>query len=158
MYSTGIKVSELITISMEEIVYSIQSRDHTLIVCNSSRKERVVILNESAVLAVKNYLKVRNIFIHKMFYKKNFYKEKWLFHSLNKKGVVTHISRQRVGQILKKLATHNGISANIISPNRLRDSFAGHMLHNGADIRTLQELLGHTHMSSTKIYKKVVNQ
>ena len=154
LYSTGIRVSELVTIEVEGVVYALNSSEHTIIIRGKGGRERLIILNEAAITAVKEYLLVRYSIVPKL----NLAKVSCLFHSLSKKGKVTHISRQKFGQILKELAIHKGVSAKIVSPHKIRHSFASHMLQNGADVRVIQELLGHVSISSTQIYTKVENQ
>ena len=138
LYSTGMRISELVTLEMK----SLES-------FSDGNKERVVILNQIASAALKKYLEKRSNFLrHGM-------KSNWLFPSYTKDGKTIHITRQRFGQILKGLAKLAGIDANLISPHKIRHSFATHLLENGANLRVVQELLGHSDISSTQIYTKI---
>lgn len=154
LYSTGLRVSELVTLHLDNVIYALNSSEHTMIVYGKGNRERVVVLNKDSIDALVTYLKIRGKIIPNV----DLAKIPWLFPSLNKRGKVTHLSRQRFGQILKELAVNNGVPINIVSPHKVRHSFASHMLRNGADIRVIQELLGHVSISSTQIYTKVENQ
>lgn len=150
LYSTGMRVSELITLE----VNAIENRDkkygvRSIIIKGKGNKERVVLLNESAGDALENYLGIRAKFLKKGS------NCKWLFPSYTKDNKVTHVTRQRLGQILKDLAKSAGINPTLLSPHKIRHSFATHMLENGANLRIVQELLGHSDISSTQIYTDI---
>jgi len=142
LYASGLRVSELIALKKS----SFQKKSngvYFLIIKGKGNKERIAPLNKSATDAIKRYLKVSKSD-----------KETWLFPSSSKGG---HMTRQRMGQILKKLAIPANIDPNKVSPHILRHSFASHLLNNGMDLRVLQELLGHSDISTTQIYTHIAD-
>ena len=150
LYSTGMRISELVALEMKSLEsFSDEADTNFLIIKGKGNKERVVILNQVANAALKKYLEKRSSFLRPGM------KSNWLFPSYNKDGKIIHITRQRFGQILKELAKFAGIDANLISPHKIRHSFATHLLENGANLRVVQELLGHSDISSTQIYTKI---
>ena len=150
LYSTGMRISELVSLEMKALEsFSNESEINLLIVEGKGKKERAVILNQMAGIALKNYLNIRSKFLS------NGAKSNWVFPSVSKNKKIVHISRQRFGQILKEIAIKSNIDPLIISPHKIRHSFATHMLDNGANLRIVQELLGHSDISSTQIYTKV---
>lgn len=152
LYSTGMRVSELISIKITDLQRNPKTKklSNVMIILGKGNKERVVILNQNTIDKLEEYIQIRNQFI-----KKTKHDVHWLFPSVTKKGQISHITRQRFGQILKEIATLNNIDMNLISPHKIRHSFATHMLQNGANIRVIQELLGHANINSTQIYTKV---
>ena len=150
LYSTGMRISELVALEMKSLEgFSNDSEINLLIVKGKGQKERAVILNQKACKALKNYLNIRGKFLS------TGTKANWVFPSILKNKKIVHISRQRFGQILKEIAIKSNIDPSIISPHKIRHSFATHMLDNGANLRIVQELLGHSDISSTQIYTKV---
>jgi len=109
-------------------------------------KERLVPLTSSAINAILAYEKVRGDFL------KGNKTSKFLFPSRSKQGYLT---RRRLGQLLKDLAIQAGLDPTIISPHILRHAFASHLLNRGADLRSLQKMLGHSDISTTQIYTHV---
>lgn len=118
-----------------------------LVIRGKGNKERLVLLSSPAVKALRSYLKVRHFFDTE---KKDL--GKWLFPSSAKQGYLT---RQRLGQLLKELALEAGIPLDKVSPHIIRHAFASHMLNNGADLLSLQKLLGHNDIATTEIYTHV---
>ena len=113
-------------------------------------KERIAILNDRARILILKYLKIREFFIPKNHLKHC----SWLFPSKGEQGFIT---RHRFAQILKEIALKAGIDPAIISPHVIRHSFATHLLANGADLRSIQELLGHSSINTTQIYTHLAN-
>lgn len=148
LYATGLRVSELVALPL-----TAAKRDARMIVVRGKgNKERLVPLNESAKRAMTDYLaalesnnKERN----------KSSQTKWLFPSSGESG---HLTRQHFARDLKELAENAGIAARRVSPHVLRHAFASHLLHNGADLRIVQTLLGHTDISTTQIYTHVVEE
>ncbi len=142
MYATGIRVSELIDLDVDDVL-----PEQGVVKCSSDKKSRIIPLYPAALKAVVVYLKeVRSTMIANP-------EEKALF--VNVSGV--RMSRQGFWKILK----HYQATAHIekeITPHTLRHSFAVHLLENGADLGSLQELMGHSDISSTQVYTQMVNQ
>ncbi|MBN8981072.1 MAG: tyrosine-type recombinase/integrase, partial [Rhizobiales bacterium] len=144
----GLRVSELVALPL-----SASRRDARMIVVRGKgNKERLVPLNEASKQAMADYLaalddagKERN----------KAAQTKWLFPSSGESG---HLTRQHFARDLKELAQSVGIAPHLVSPHILRHAFASHLLHNGADLRIVQTLLGHTDISTTQIYTHIVEE
>lgn len=142
LYATGMRVSELVQLPL-----SAMGRDQDFIlVRGKGGKERLVPLTRRAREATAAYKAVRHIFLPKGA------PSRWLFPSNGKDG---HLTRQRFGQMLKELALLSGIPPAKVSPHVLRHAFASHLLAHGADLRAVQQLLGHSDISTTQIYTHV---
>ena len=127
---------------------SVAQRDpRFLIVSGKGGKERVVLLSEPGRLALTAYLGCRERFLPAS------RPSRWLFPSRGRAG---HLSRQRSGQLLKELAVKAGIDPNRLSPHVLRHAFASHLLDHGADLRSVQQMLGHADIVTTQIYTHVL--
>ena len=149
LYATGLRVSELVALPR-----SAARRDVRMIVVRGKgNKERLVPLNESSRRAMADYLAA--IEALKTEKKKNAAGSKWLFPSFGESG---HLTRQHFARDLKELAASAGLAPRLVSPHVLRHAFASHLLHNGADLRIVQTLLGHTDISTTQIYTHVVEE
>jgi integrase/recombinase XerD len=149
LYATGLRVTELVTLPL-----SASRRDARMIVVRGKgNKERLVPLNEASRQAMADYLAA--IEAHKPEKKKNAAASKWLFPSFGESG---HLTRQHFARDLKELAAAAGLAPRLVSPHVLRHAFASHLLHNGADLRIVQTLLGHTDISTTQIYTHVVEE
>ncbi|KJV69252.1 tyrosine recombinase [Candidatus Neoehrlichia procyonis] len=152
LYSSGIRVSELTHLGFYEID-SVLKEQHSevkyLIIRGKSGKERLVLLNATAVDSIKEYVKIRKLFITK----KNV-DSQWLFPGAKFDQCIT---RQRIGQLLKELANKSGMDSDIVSPHKVRHSFATHLLNNGSNIVFIQKMLGHSNLSTTQIYTYVAN-
>ncbi len=151
LYATGVRVSELVTLPTTAL-----SRDGSyIVVLGKGNRERVLPLGEHAIVATSNYLKVRDTFLsndNKINKKQSLAENVYLFPSRGKSG---HLTRVRFSQMLKELALIAGLDPRRVSPHVLRHSFASHLLANGADLRSLQKLLGHADISTTQIYTHI---
>ena len=142
MYATGIRVSELIDLDIDDV-----NLEQGIIKCNSAKKSRVIPLYPAALKALGNYIRdVRDSMIAAS-------DERALFVNIN--GI--RMSRQGFWKILKHYQTSAHIEKEI-TPHTLRHSFAVHLLENGADLGSLQELMGHSDISSTQMYTHLINQ
>jgi integrase/recombinase XerD len=149
LYATGVRVSELVALPL-----SAARRDTRMIVVRGKgNKERLVPLNEASRQAMADYLAAMEA--QKPEKKKNAAASKWLFPSFGESG---HLTRQHFARDLKELAAASGLAPRLVSPHVLRHAFASHLLHNGADLRIVQTLLGHTDISTTQIYTHVVEE
>jgi integrase/recombinase XerD len=149
LYATGLRVSELVALPL-----SASRRDAAMIVVRGKgNKERLVPLNQASRQAMTDYLAA--IEALKPDSKKNTASSKWLFPSFGESG---HLTRQHFARDLKELAASAGLASRLVSPHVLRHAFASHLLHNGADLRIVQTLLGHTDISTTQIYTHVVEE
>jgi integrase/recombinase XerC len=144
MYATGVRVAELTTLNLGDLDF----RNQLMRVTGKRRKQRIVPFGEPAAMALRAYLKVRDNFLLKAPISKR--DEAALF--LNYQG--TRITTRSVGRLVDKYIQ---ICAGIhnISPHALRHSFATHLLDSGADLRDIQELLGHARLSTTQVYTHV---
>jgi integrase/recombinase XerD len=149
LYATGLRVSELVALPL-----SASRRDAAMIVVRGKgNKERLVPLNQASRQAMADYLAA--IEALKPDSKKNTASSKWLFPSFGESG---HLTRQHFARDLKELAASAGLAPRLVSPHVLRHAFASHLLHNGADLRIVQTLLGHTDISTTQIYTHVIEE
>ena len=144
MYATGVRVAELTTLNLADVDF----RNQLIRVTGKRRKQRIVPFGDPAGEAIRSYLSVRDKFLFNAPISKR--EEEALF--LNYQG--TRITTRSVGRMVEKYirlcaGMHN------ISPHALRHSFATHLLDSGADLRDIQELLGHARLSTTQIYTHV---
>lgn len=147
LYACGLRVSELVGLPLGAL-----SRDGMiLIVRGKGAKERMVPLNEEASAALIAYLAHRAHFIPQALHGRS----PWMFPSRAKQGYLT---RARFGQLIKALAGEAGIDPKRVSPHVLRHSFASHLLAHGADLRSLQQMLGHSDIATTQIYTHVLDE
>ena len=141
LYATGIRVSELINLNLDDI-----NLEMGFIKCRNAHKERVIPVGTTACNDISDYLKeARNAMIHTD-------KETALF--VNTNG--GRLTRQGFWKIIKQYKNQAKISMDI-TPHTLRHSFATHLVENGADLRAIQEMLGHSDISSTQIYAQLAN-
>jgi integrase/recombinase XerD len=144
VYATGLRVSELVALPAA----SARRDQRMLIVRGKGGKERLVPLNQAAKRAMADYLKLRAG-------SERDAPSKWLFPSFGEQG---HLTRQHFARELKTLGAASGIAPARLSPHVLRHAFASHLLHNGADLRVVQTLLGHADISTTQIYTHVLEE
>src|SRR5713101_3536367 len=144
LYATGLRVSELVALP----VSAAESGARMLTVRGKGDKERLVPLNEAAKAAMRDYLAL----LSETGRQPN---TKWLFPSFGEAG---HLTRQHFARELKALAAAAGLRSAQVSPHVLRHAFASHLLHNGADLRVVQTLLGHADISTTQIYAHVLDE
>ncbi len=143
MYATGLRISETVTLEFKNI----DTEDCIVRVMGKGSKERIVPINDYALNALNDYLTN---------YRPNLVKgneTNYLF--LNNHGKM--LTRQGVFKMLKQECLKKGITKNI-SPHTLRHTFATHLLENGADLRVIQELLGHSDIQTTQIYTHITNE
>jgi integrase/recombinase XerD len=149
LYATGLRVSELVSLPRS----AARNDARMIVVRGKGNKERLVPLNDASRQAMSDYLAA--IEATKSAKAKGAAVSKWLFPSFGESG---HLTRQHFARDLKELASAAGLAPRLVSPHVLRHAFASHLLHNGADLRIVQTLLGHTDISTTQIYTHVVEE
>jgi integrase/recombinase XerD len=145
LYGAGLRVSELVGLPLAAVLR--QAR--VLVLRGKGGKERMVPLGEPVRAALGRYLAERSFFLVKG------KPSTWLFPSRGAKG---HLTRQRLAQLLKALAPAAGIDPSRLSPHVLRHAFATHLLDHGADLRSVQKMLGHADITTTQIYTHVAGE
>jgi integrase/recombinase XerD len=145
LYASGLRVSELVSLPRS----AARTDGRMIVVRGKGNKERLVPLNDASRQAMSDYLAAKSG------KGSNTPPSKWLFPSFGESG---HLTRQHFARDLKELAAASGLSPRLVSPHVLRHAFASHLLHNGADLRIVQTLLGHTDISTTQIYTHVVEE
>lgn len=150
IYASGMRVSELVTLTLSNL--QTNPKDKSIVpyfmVRGKGEKDRIVPLHATAIAALQRYLQIRDSFLSE--------KEtsKWLFPDPVKLG---RLSRQKFAKQLKTLCAEAGIDPERCSPHTMRHSFATHLLEGGADLRVIQELLGHADIGTTQIYTHVAS-
>lgn len=142
-YATGLRVSELVSLPLAAIARD----ERLLVVWGKGGKERMVPLTEAATEAIQAYRGDRERFLA------GEVESAFLFPTRSAEG---HLTRRRLGQLLKELALECGIEPVKVSPHVLRHAFATHLLDHGADLRSVQQMLGHADISTTQIYTHVL--
>lgn len=143
LYAAGLRVAELAGLPLGAIDRSGQY----LVVRGKGAKERLAPLNAEAASALRRYLEVRQVFLAEAGRGARF-----VFPS---RGAAGHLTTARIAQLLKDLALEAGIDPRRLSPHVLRHAFATHLLDHGADLRAVQQMLGHADISTTQIYTHV---
>lgn len=144
LYAAGLRVSELVGLPLA----SVRGQDGFIVVRGKGGKERLAPLNRGAREAIEAYLKIRGTFLPKNAKGAS----KFLFPSRSAEG---HLTRRRCHQMLKELALKANIDPGKLSPHVLRHAFATHLVEGGADLRSVQTLLGHADIATTQIYTHV---
>ncbi|MFK0334623.1 site-specific tyrosine recombinase XerD [Rhizobium sp. NPDC090275] len=148
LYATGMRVSELVSLPARVL----DQEGRFLIIRGKGNKERLVPLSQSAIAALKLYGRMLAAEVAKA---ENPQESPWLFPAASKEG---YLARQVFARDLKNLAIRAGLTPSMISPHVMRHAFASHLLANGADLRVVQELLGHSDISTTQIYTHVLEE
>ncbi len=143
LYATGLRVSELVSLPR-----AASAGDNMVIVRGKGGRERLVPLSQPAQQALADWLTWRNG-------DKKIQGSAFLFPARSRQG---HLTRQRFTQILNQLAMMAGIPPSRVSPHILRHAFATHLMEHGADLRVVQQLLGHADISTTQIYTHVLEE
>ncbi|BCH52487.1 site-specific tyrosine recombinase XerD [Agrobacterium vitis] len=158
LYATGMRVSELVSLPANVLA----QEGRFLVIRGKGNKERLVPLSRSAIAAMQAYAQVKEIEqAEKPPSKKTASKLGkssgigFLFPAASREG---YLPRQIFARELKDLAIRAGLSGDAVSPHVLRHAFASHLLENGADLRVVQELLGHSDISTTQIYTHVLEE
>lgn len=141
LYGTGLRISELLSLTTNDI----DTINCTVRCIGKGNKERIIPINDYIVESLNSYQKVRPLLLKNKTTKELF---------LNSRG--EKISRTGFFKVLKELLLEKGLNPNI-SPHTLRHSFATHLLEYGADLRVIQEMLGHSDISTTRIYTHITN-
>jgi integrase/recombinase XerD len=145
LYATGMRVSELVSLPAKVL----DQEGRFLMIRGKGNKERLVPLSRSAIAALGAFGEMRKAAAEKAG------GSTWLFPSAGKDG---YLPRQVFARELKSLVARAGLKAAAISPHVMRHAFASHLLQNGADLRVVQELLGHSDISTTQIYTHVLEE
>jgi integrase/recombinase XerD len=141
LYATGLRVSELVALPLARV-----REERFLLVTGKGGKERLVPLSPPAREALADYVAVRGAFLAEG------KTSRFLFPS---RGAEGHLTRRRCGQLMKGLALAAGIDPARVSPHVLRHAFASHLLDHGADLRSVQQMLGHADIATTQIYTHI---
>ncbi len=141
LYATGLRISELVSLPVQ----AVRGKEAYIFVCGKGKKERMVLLSKKACQVLSQWLVLRD--------QGKDTASLYLFPAHSETG---YIARQVVARELKRLARRAGIKDDSLSPHVLRHAFASHLLQNGADLRAVQHLLGHSDIATTQIYTHVL--
>lgn len=145
LYASGLRVSELVCMKKEAIIIDDETGKALLLIMGKGGRERVIPLHQIALDAIKDYLNSQQ-----------FNNSGYLFPSpISKEG---HMTRQGFAKMLKKGGIDAGIAPSKISPHVIRHAFATHLLQHGADLLSIQKLLGHSNIATTQIYTHISNE
>jgi integrase/recombinase XerD len=154
LYATGMRVSELVSLPVKVL----RQEGRFLMIRGKGNKDRMVLLSRTAIEAMEKYEAARKALASekgKAAKKAEATDSPWLFPSNSKEG---YLPRQVFARDLKDIAIRAGLPHSAVSPHVLRHAFASHLLQNGADLRAVQELLGHSDISTTQIYTHVLEE
>jgi integrase/recombinase XerD len=154
LYATGMRVSELVSLPVKVL----RQEGRFLMIRGKGNKDRMVLLSRTAIEAMEKYEAARKALPSekgKATKKAEATDSPWLFPSNSKEG---YLPRQVFARDLKDIAIRAGLPHSAVSPHVLRHAFASHLLQNGADLRAVQELLGHSDISTTQIYTHVLEE
>ncbi|MEO1719581.1 MAG: site-specific tyrosine recombinase XerD [Pseudomonadota bacterium] len=151
LYATGLRVSELVSLKRR----ALDGDQRTLLVKGKGGRERLVPLNRPAQAAIADHLAAVDARDREIGKPKAKPASAWLFASSNGAG---HLTRQAFARDLKDVAIEAGLAPDRVSPHVLRHAFASHLLDRGADLRAVQQLLGHADISTTEIYTHVLEE
>lgn len=143
LYAAGLRVTELVSLPLSAFVH-----EQALLVRGKGGKERIVPLGAVACAALQDYLRVRGVFLAP--------KQVSPFLFPSQRAQTGHLTRQRFFQLLREVGMDAGIAPERLSPHVLRHAFATHLLEGGADLRSVQQMLGHADIATTQIYTHVV--
>jgi integrase/recombinase XerD len=146
LYASGLRISELVALPLS----SVKARERFMHVRGKGGRERLAPLGAPALEALDSYLLIRDAFLPRG--KAAVAAQRFLFPS---RGLESHLTRRRCHQMLKSLAVKAGLDPGRLSPHVLRHAFATHLVEGGADLRSVQTLLGHADISTTQIYTHV---
>lgn len=149
LYATGLRVSELVGLELS----AVGEGARFIMVSTKGGRERMAPLSEPAQKALEKYLQVRPRFLS---HERKELLAKWLFPSRTSQS--GHLTRQRFAQLLKELAHQADLDPDKVSPHVLRHAFATHLLRHGADLRSVQKMLGHADIATTQIYTQILNE
>ncbi len=150
LYAAGLRVSELVGLPLSAL-----AGDGTVLrIRGKGGRERLVPLTEPAQAAIAAYLPVREAYVPAAVKRRRAGASPWLFPSRAGGG---HLTRVRFGQLLKETAIAAGLDPDRVSPHVLRHSFASHLVAHGADLRSVQQMLGHADIATTQIYTHILD-
>jgi len=150
LYATGLRVSELVGLPLAAVRGKPPDIKAEIIVRGKGAKERMIPIGSAARAAIAAYMDVRHTFIPA-----SGKTSPWLFPSAGHAG---HLTRDAFSTLLKDIAVRAGLPPQRVSPHVLRHSFATHLLAHGADLRSLQQMLGHADISTTQIYTHILDE
>lgn len=150
IYATGLRVSELVGLPLS----AIGEGNQFIMISGKAGRDRMVPLSDPAQKAMANYMAARAKFVGQD--GDTAMREKWVFPSRTSDS--GHLTRQRFAQLLKDLARRADVDESRVSPHILRHAFATHLLKNGADLRSVQKMLGHADIATTQIYTHIVGE